>query len=296
MIINSDFIYPFKLIFDIKNIDDFKKMSRIYLGNVASKDNNFYNGPYEIDYMFDVERQESIKAVSNGLTDYSLDEVTYKVNEFGYRGEWTDFSNAANSIATFGCSFTFGVGSSIDNLWTEILAKKLNKFLYNFGVGGTGIEHCALIYSLLSHFVHFDTVIVMVPQYSRVLFPKISPRNFLEMNNFLREWSVKGAYTEALRSKVYDLYDNSHLLYKLLYNINLMINVAKINNTKIYFGSWHEHTHNFMTEIFSDKINILPLFLVKPDTNWYPGRDGSHAGKVSNNLMAENFYNILKSS
>jgi hypothetical protein len=59
---------------------------------------------------------------------------TYKFNSNGFRCQ--DFSNNP-SVAFFGCSLTVGIGLPLENVWTTLVAEKLNLIQYNFGIGGT---------------------------------------------------------------------------------------------------------------------------------------------------------------
>ena len=58
---------------------------------------------------------------------------TYKFNSHGFRCE--EFTDAP-SVMFLGCSFTFGVGIPIDNIWPELVSNKLNMHCANLGQPG----------------------------------------------------------------------------------------------------------------------------------------------------------------
>jgi len=62
---------------------------------------------------------------------------TYKFNSHGFRCE--EFTNDP-TIMFLGCSFTCGIGLPVDNIWPELLSKKLNMRCANLGIGGSSID------------------------------------------------------------------------------------------------------------------------------------------------------------
>lgn len=296
----SDYGHGARFISNVFRVDSptsFAEISRSSLVNSFLLSNNSSTalGPYEEMFMYPQEKINSEKAVREGLTDYKLDDFSYKLNKYGFRGEWDlEIGSVENSIATFGCSFTFGVGCSIENLWCEILAKNLNKKLYNFGVGGTGVEHSALLYSILSRFTRFDTVVVIVPHFRRMLFPSNKTKKIFFYYNFLHDYKYSDLYMETIRSKTYDVLDDSYFQHRTLTSVESIINCAKANNTKLYIGSWDPYAHHFIKESFSNRAKILPLHMCRKQGHPF-ARDGSHAGKVVNHDMANIYSEIIKS-
>lgn len=279
-------------LYSVDNIEEFKKLCRVYFGNISFNDRGYFSlGPFETVFMSDNEFKQSVKAVADKKTDYELDEYTYEVNEYGFRGSWDLLDVTPDSLATFGCSFTFGVGCSVENLWSEILAKKLNVPLFNFGVGGTSIEHSATLFNLVSRFVEFKNVIFLVPSFSRVLFPySISNKN-LNLINFLPNFAYEDPKFEAIRQQVYKVFDDTYMHYKVCSAIEFIISTAKTINANVYFSSWDAHSYKILYESFRNRVNLLPHH--RTNIGFF-GRDGAHAGKQSNHFMAETYYNILK--
>ena len=95
----------------------------------------------------------------NRFGKYTRDEFSYKIsiNSYGmrYKDFSIDLSNSRKRIAVLGDSFTWGIGVSNQERYTEIVENKTsNKFeLLNFGVSGYGpIQHYLLVDEILDKF------------------------------------------------------------------------------------------------------------------------------------------------
>ena len=65
--------------------------------------------------------------------------IEYKHNKFGYRSiELEELKN--NFVLAFGCSYTYGFGLHLKDLWVHRLAKELKTTYLNLAVSGTGPE------------------------------------------------------------------------------------------------------------------------------------------------------------
>lgn len=62
---------------------------------------------------------------------------TYEFNSFGFR--CSEFTNDP-TIMFLGCSQTIGIGLPLENLWPELVSKKLNLKCANLGIGGGSID------------------------------------------------------------------------------------------------------------------------------------------------------------
>ena len=145
---------------------------------------------------------------------------------------------------------------------------------------------------MLSRFTRFDNVIVLIPHFFRVLYPRSESKHSFFYYNFLHDYKMPDTYLEVMRNKIYDLFDEGMLLQRLLSSVESMINCAKMNGTNIYFSSWDPDTYNFVKKTFGDRTNILPPYKA---VDVYFGRDGSHPGKQVNHKVADLFTESLRS-
>lgn len=278
-------------IYSIDSEQRFAEYSKIYLGNVNYCGTTEY-GPFETDFLYPKEQRQSLLACQNRTTDYSIDDVKYKVNRYGFRGQWDLNKISSDSIAVFGCSITFGVGCHDNDVWPSVLENKLERDVYNFGVRTTGIEHCALLFSIVSRFAKFKTVIVLLPQFTRLLIPKMECGE-LHIDTVMQSMPSPNTRIEASRQAIYSAVDEVYLEYKALSAIDSMISTANASRTDLYLSSWCQKTHSILASAFSNRTNILPLFNVN---NGPRARDGSHPGKLANQEFALKCAEIIGSN
>ena len=62
--------------------------------------------------------------------------VNYKFNSRGFRDEEWPIENLENAIWCFGDSFTTGLGSPYEHIWTQVLQKKTNRRTINVSMDG----------------------------------------------------------------------------------------------------------------------------------------------------------------
>ena len=65
--------------------------------------------------------------------------ITYTYNYHGFRDE--DFDDRPCGMA-LGCSFTEGFGVTQEQTWPWVLGEMVGHKVWNFGIGGTGIDTC----------------------------------------------------------------------------------------------------------------------------------------------------------
>mgnify|MGYP000079472795 CR=1 FL=1 len=83
----------------------------------------------------------------NELTGWPIKTNNSLYNQYtkeGYRITDNNFSYKKNCISLYGDSFTFGSDVSHKDAWSNLLAKKLNCSVYNFGVPAFGVDQSYL--------------------------------------------------------------------------------------------------------------------------------------------------------
>lgn len=102
--------------------------------------------------------------------DYdSNDNIRYYLNSHGFRCE--EFSDT-ECIAYIGCSHTFGTGVTQDEIWPELVSKKLKMRSANIGIPAVGIDFFNLYMNLFfkSEIRNCKAIVVMLPPSIRTSF------------------------------------------------------------------------------------------------------------------------------
>lgn len=66
--------------------------------------------------------------------------ITYKINQEGFRCE--EFVDDVPCMIALGCSYTFGTGLPVEDLWSTIVGSALGLRVYNLAWGGNSIDTC----------------------------------------------------------------------------------------------------------------------------------------------------------
>jgi len=248
-------------------------------------------------FPFTDDNEESIsrQAKLTGITNYEISDVSYTINGAGFRGDW-DFSNSADrNIAFFGCSFTFGIGLPVQDLFSTLIGKELGASVLNFGAPGGSFSKAARIYSQVSKYQKLDQVVFVVPHTGRFEVP-ITHNNAVSMSNMIPNWPFANKDDERMRLKLYEALDDNFLEMETLRNIDHCVSIAKANGTKIYFSSWDMPTYDTLYEhLGKDSGMMLPWFqVVELKTQTGLARDGRHPGPESNRIFATKSLRYLK--
>ena len=103
-------------------------------------------------------------------TNYKEDQMLYTVNKHGFRGD--NFSTKDDAIMFLGCSFTFGIGVSDEDVWCRNVADKRNKKCWNLGVPGGGNQQIFLMLDsfLESGYRPSEVVILWTEPHRKLIF------------------------------------------------------------------------------------------------------------------------------
>ena len=241
------------------------------------------------------EKEKSEQAMKDQLTTYSENDVTYYVNECGFRGDWKLGEQNDNVLGVFGCSFTYGIGTAEQDLFSSLIANHLNCQAFNFGVPGGSFNRACRYYSVVSKYQKFKYVIFVIPHIGRLEFPKYKDKVLTTMN-IIPNWVSKNREDEKFREKVYSVFDDDYLKFDTLRNLEHAISISQHNNTKIYFSSWDIPTYDLIHDFLgADSNMLLPWFQFNRDVSIVPrARDGDHPGLVCNHQFYERSIPYLK--
>lgn len=113
------------------------------------------------------------------------------------------FTNLKKKIEVYGDSFVFGRYVKDDQVWTEILSKKLNSHIINYGVGNYGFDQALLRYEKNKHRNSIYTIIGVVPE----TINRINSvwKNYLEFGNiygFKPSFFLKGGKLKLRKNPI----------------------------------------------------------------------------------------------
>ncbi len=233
--------------------------------------------------------------------DYDTnDNIRYYLNSHGFRCE--EFSDT-ECIAYIGCSHTFGTGVTHDEIWPELVSKKLNMRSANLGVPAVGIDYFNLYMNLFfkAEIKNCKAIVVMLPPSIRTSFfynwqggdgykpgEKGTAMGQYEWMDGLKHYSTEDLSNASNMTKQFENCHKEVLQHTLLNlencfdrdltSISTIQNVAKdLNIPCLVYSSYY---------FTNERIRLnFPLDF---------GRDCAHAGRKSHASMAEQIVQDLK--
>lgn len=103
----------------------------------------------------------------NGNPEYAGVEISYCINNEGFRTHSLVQHIDQRVNVALGCSFTFGVGLQLDNIWPSLVEKETDLPLINLGQGGGSSDTVARILTNVSTLFNIDTVYILWPPIHR---------------------------------------------------------------------------------------------------------------------------------
>ena len=196
----------------------------------------------------------------------------YNLNSDGFRSE--EFESNADILFS-GCSFTFGAGMYLDNLWTKIVADKFNFKHLNLGLPGSSTM--VMVSNLFEYFRRYGNPKILAclfPDPYRVLrirnykygFARHdNERNFLlssgefytfDENNYfenIQQFSkeMDGPKMLKLPTKVENIIQPDTSYYLSMMSINILEQYCMSNNIKFVWSSWESSHVNSLKVINS---------------------------------------------
>ena len=90
---------------------------------------------------------------------------TYKMNSEGFRTDELEYN--PDSFVTLGCSFTAGIGLPLEMVWPSLISQKLDRQVFNLGVGGAGMDTVFRIADYWLPVIQPNFVALLVPPIHR---------------------------------------------------------------------------------------------------------------------------------
>lgn len=195
--------------------------------------------------------------VKNGWLPFK--NIDYSFNSHGFRCD--EFSNE-DSIIFLGCSFTAGVGLSLEDTFAYLIAKKLNLKLINLGIGSSGVNTSYRLGSYWIPRLKPKIVVYMEPDYARLDLVVGDTPTFLLPNLVPNE--LKKFYEDYWLADDTNFYLNGEKSKLALKHICLTNNIKFFSGPIFHYLMYKDHA-----------------------------RDLSHAGIISHKHCAEYILNSL---
>lgn len=197
----------------------------------------------------------------------------YEFNSHGYRcSEFNTYDD--NYILVFGCSHTEGVGLAYEDIWCNILAKKLNKRCFNYAKQGESLKACfyRTINFLNVHHSMPDLVVYQHPEIFR------EPQIFKKLNkNYLNTLDVVGGKHLIKNAQIGDYTEFYHK-----YMIKTAIDMFwKQLDIPIYHFTFGDDGYN----VYDEPEDITSIECLDE-----MARDGMHQGRNAHDLAADVIY------
>lgn len=226
----------------------------------------------------------SISHWSKPFRDHHKEILQKEINGFGFRSDNFIKNHNKKHALFLGCSYTWGTGLYLSEVWSKILYDQINinnefSGYFNLGVPGDSIYTC--ITNAFKYFNNFgkpDVIFFNIPEIERFFIHKKEDNKF---------------YRSILKSnKVLEL-----LSYQYYY---ILEKYCEENNIKLFSFSWYlgydiHPLSNFKTFYNIDKAEISE-YIYQNNNLPLKARDNAHLGLAYHTYWAEKMYALQSTS
>lgn len=210
------------------------------------------------------------------------DPWTYKINSHGFRGKEWKFKKGF--IPFFGCSYTFGIG--VDENISSLVEKQTGKKCINVGIPGGSVPVVLKSFNIFNTIQPSGCAVITLPALDRIHSPKRNKSKTWEYLNILPNL----ANTRPEYERVYKVLTQDYFIATMLDYIAWAQTTAKLNNTRLYWTSWHEDTMSLINACINRENIFFYRFCDQVDL----GRDNGHWGPKTTDVWATNLIEFLK--
>lgn len=181
---------------------------------------------------WDSDSLENFEKSSNNY--YNKDSITYRFNNYGYRGIDFDTNCTKPKILCLGCSITFGIGLPENEIWlSHIQSYFPSHIVYNLGIPGGSPDTVTRILTNCCNILNPKLVLILWPSKNRFETYKDPKDGYITPHG---PWSLTKENCEFFHNmESYNQFEKNRILVKLLkstYNFNLQeINIDDYNDT-----------------------------------------------------------------
>jgi hypothetical protein len=225
-------------------------------------------------------------------------DIEYKYNSWGYRSK--EFSELNDDyILVLGCSFTEGIGLHYDDMWSTKLANELNMDVFNLSIGGSGPD---IVFYNTILFHNFVLKNGKLPKYvvyqwtfeNRTSYMFYHESNLINLETFSISYP-KEVYPKNYK-KYFDWYNEGFVANEgeLIKQSNVSTltchNLWKTVGVPVYHWTWGDDFNLKKSELFHNTVEVEQI----QDCFEVKGRDGSHNGHLSQDIVVDKILEKIK--
>lgn len=235
-----------------------------------------------------------------GNKTYGPKDITYDLNTFGYRSQEINLQSKNCKIMFVGCSFTFGAGLPLEEVWTSQLTNMIEDHYnvkveqHNFGQPAHGIDTFARIV--------YQVAPVLRPNLVAILMT--TP--FRQAINI--DWDNQTPFIATYRDEQFaniwkgfvNIHTDAQAFFEYVRNFNFIQSVLKTLRIPVLwqvpanFEDWFSRHDICWHEYFDTDCIIDASCLNNFDFGVDRARDGCHPGVATNRMIAEKFYDTCR--
>ena len=245
----------------------------------------------ETTYSSDNEKERSIIAIRDNLTQFKEKDVTYRINRLGIRTSGTDLVKDYVHTLMVGCSFTFGEGLPYKMTWPYLISKKYNCSFENLGFPGSSISRIARILTTILPIKKPKRVIILFPAHGRQ--ELFVDKNWVGLDNTNFEtitYSPGHPPSEPSHSKIcldYEQSLSSHIdLVDMYKNFHIIKLLADNLGIELIVSSWDTEVYKELFNVFDESQIASHFHYLAQDNKNDKARDGMHPGENPNRVFA----------
>ena len=271
----------------LNSFEDLSLFSQCLLNQAVLGVNNPYNCAITVQYTSHYEKEISLKAVEQGRTNIKLDEVKYTVSRLGYR--LTNPLDTINrGIGIFGCSITYGIGMSEENLFISLLEQHIKEPIHNFGIPGASVQKIAKSFISINNFYKLKKAIIILPslhRFEHIGEDSTKGKNLIFSESYIPGFEPINKNRHEVWKTVYSTFGDLAFFDEFIKTVTLIVQNARLNKTEVHFFSWDYRVIELVKKYKVEDLNLITqlhfpenheLVLGKKVSDF--ARDGAHQG------------------
>lgn len=181
--------------------------------------------------------------------------ISYELNNYAYRSD-NFFKDSKTEILFAGCSYTFGVGLPLKNIWASVVNNNIkNNNFKNIGVSGASFQSIIEnIYSYIRNFNKPEAIMVMFPnleRYDEVIRPS-TDKMFIGISAYADDSFPKN-------KKIKEVLTTEYVLRDFVSQVRALEDFCEASAIKLYWGTWSMHLGEILKAV-GDFKSYLPIF------------------------------------